>query len=131
VLAGTPEPALVSCAMAGITSPNPRTIAGTKASILFFLLIVLISSLRFSGSKFQTIVSRDLRQTTPNSMSTIMTTTMPSREKGRYTFTPRALLLGNMDGLAERGQRLVEEPLFGLDHIGLDTYVDPDSLERI
>jgi hypothetical protein len=33
-----------------------------------------------------------------------------------------------MDGLAERGKRRVEEPLFGLDHIELDTYVDPDSL---
>ena len=29
-----------------------------------------------------------------------------------------------MDGLAERGQRRVEKPLFGLDHIGLDTYVE-------
>lgn len=34
-----------------------------------------------------------------------------------------------MYGLAERGQRRVEEPLFGLDHIGLDTYVDSDSLK--
>jgi hypothetical protein len=34
-----------------------------------------------------------------------------------------------MDGLAERGQSRVEEPLFGLDHIGLDTYVDSDWLK--
>jgi hypothetical protein len=29
-------------------------------------------------------------------------------------------------GLAERGQRRVEEPRVGLDQVGLDTYVDPD-----
>ena len=33
-----------------------------------------------------------------------------------------------MVGLAERGQRLVEEPLVGLDQFGLDPYVDPGYL---
>jgi len=32
-------------------------------------------------------------------------------------------------GLAERGQRLVEEPPFGLDQFGLDPYVDPEQFE--
>ena len=34
-------------------------------------------------------------------------------------------------GLAERGQRLVEEPPFGLDQFGLDPYVDPELSELI
>jgi hypothetical protein len=34
-------------------------------------------------------------------------------------------------GLAERGQRLVEEPLVGLDQFGLDPYVDPELSERM
>ena len=36
-----------------------------------------------------------------------------------------------MVGLAERGQRLVEEPPFGLDQFGLDPYVDPELSELI
>jgi hypothetical protein len=31
-----------------------------------------------------------------------------------------------MVGLAEGGQRLVEEPPLGLDQFGFDTYLDPD-----
>jgi hypothetical protein len=55
---------------------------------------------------------------------------MPPREMGRYHIDSsglacRALVVG----LAERGQRRVEEPPFGLDQIGLDSYVDPDSFE--
>jgi hypothetical protein len=34
-------------------------------------------------------------------------------------------------GLAERGQRLVEEPPFELDQFGLDPYVDPELSELI
>jgi hypothetical protein len=34
-------------------------------------------------------------------------------------------------GLAERGQRLVEEPPFGLDQFGLDPYLDPELSELI
>ena len=39
----------------------------------------------------------------------------------------QALLVGLMVGLAERGQRRVEEPPLGLDQFRLDTYVYPDS----
>jgi hypothetical protein len=37
--------------------------------------------------------------------------------------TPHALLVGFMVGLAEGGQRQVEEPPLGLDQFRLDTYV--------
>ena len=37
----------------------------------------------------------------------------------------RALVVG----LAERGQRRVEEPPFGLDQFGLDSYVDPELFQ--
>jgi hypothetical protein len=37
--------------------------------------------------------------------------------------TPQALLVGFMVGLAERGQRRLEEPPLGLDQFRLDTYV--------
>ena len=37
-------------------------------------------------------------------------------------------LLIELEGVrAERGQRRVEGPPFGLDQFGLDSYVDPDS----
>jgi hypothetical protein len=49
---------------------------------------------------------------------------MPPREMGRYISTPQALLVGLVVGLAERGQRLVEEPSFGLDQFGLDPHID-------
>jgi hypothetical protein len=51
---------------------------------------------------------------------------MPPRETGRYISTPQALLVGRVVGPAERGQRRVEGPAFGLDHFGLDSYVNPD-----
>lgn len=51
---------------------------------------------------------------------------MPPREIGRYISTPQALLVGGVVGLAERGQRRVEGPPFGLDQFGLDSYVNPD-----
>ena len=58
--------------------------------------------------------------------STRTTTTMPPKEIGRYISTPQALHVEICDGLAERGQRRVEEPPFGLDQFGLDSYVDPE-----
>jgi hypothetical protein len=51
---------------------------------------------------------------------------MPPRETGRYISTPQALLVGRVVGPAERGQRRVEGPPFGLDQFGLDSHVTPD-----
>src|ERR1019366_5330852 len=65
-------------------------------------------------------------QTTPSSQSTRRTTTMPPREIGRYISTPQALLVGPVVGPANRGQRRVEGPPFGLDQFGLDSHVTPD-----
>jgi hypothetical protein len=41
---------------------------------------------------------------------------------------PQAFGVNTQVGLAERGQRRVEEPLFGLDQFGPDLYIDSDLL---
>jgi hypothetical protein len=52
---------------------------------------------------------------------------MPPRETGKvHIALLRPCLSEFVVGLAERGQRQVEEPPFGLDQFGFDSYVDPD-----
>ena len=49
------------------------------------------------------------------------------RDRQVHTGLLMALLI-ELEGVrAERGQRRVEGPPFGLDQFGLDSYVDPDS----
>ena len=49
------------------------------------------------------------------------------RDRQVHHQPPKALLIELEVGRAERGQRRVEGPPFGLDQFGLDSYVDPDS----
>ena len=48
------------------------------------------------------------------------------QEKWEDTYRLPSLAGRTYVGLAERGRRQVEEPLLGLDQIGLDSYVNPD-----
>jgi hypothetical protein len=54
-----------------------------------------------------------------------------SKRNGKVHIDSSGLGIRLVVGLAERGQRLVEEPPFGLDQFGLDPYVDPELSELI
>jgi hypothetical protein len=54
-----------------------------------------------------------------------------SKRNGKVHIDSSGLKVRLVVGLAERGQRLVEEPPFGLDQFGLDPYVDPELSELI
>jgi hypothetical protein len=56
---------------------------------------------------------------------------MPPTEIGKYISTLKALGVRLVVDQAERGQRRVEGPPFGLDQFGLDPYINPELFELI